>query len=171
MDLVAGHNNESRSTHNWSTLKWLRSRILFIIGEWAHGSKLIAAMQRLWLKANCESESVATNCAVYIDAFCFSPSSFSLFSYVFNSIFIFCTFFSLKNFSFRFFAFLVMFALWKCFILQINIYVEVYSMCLIACWCTMLSLCFFISNLTTIIFIILLLPSFFQFCLFFFLNL
>lgn len=30
------------------------------------------------------SESVATNCAVYIDAFCFSPSSFSLFSYVFN---------------------------------------------------------------------------------------
>lgn len=84
MDLVAGHNNESRSTHNWSTLKWLRSRILFIIGEWAHGSKSIAAMQRLWLKANCESESVATNCTVYIDAFCFSPSSFSLFSYVFN---------------------------------------------------------------------------------------
>lgn len=43
--------NESLSTHNdglRSTLKWLRSRILFIIGEWTHGSKSIGARDFDW---------------------------------------------------------------------------------------------------------------------------
>lgn len=129
--------NESLSTHNdglRSTLKWLRSRILFIIGEWAHGSKSIAAMQRLWLKANCESESVATTAQCIWTLFVLALlASACLVTFLIKFSYLFALFFLWKDFLFRFFAFVVLFALWKFFILQFNIYVEVNSMCLIAC--------------------------------------
>lgn len=51
MNPVVRRNHESRSTHSdglRSTLKWLRSRILFIIREWTHGSKPIAARDFDW---------------------------------------------------------------------------------------------------------------------------
>lgn len=102
MDLVAGHNNESPSTHNDGlriTLKWLRSRILFIIGEWAHGSKSIAAMQRLWLKANCESESVATTAQCTLTLFVLALLASACFvTFLIKFSYLFALFFSLKRF-------------------------------------------------------------------------
>lgn len=47
MDLVVGYNNESLSMYNDGLrimLKWLWLRILFIIGEWVYGFKLIVVM-------------------------------------------------------------------------------------------------------------------------------
>lgn len=133
MDLVAGHNNESRSTHNWSTLKWLRSRILFIIGEWTHGSKSIGARDFDWRQiVNLNQLQLTAQCTWTLFVLALLASA-CLVTFLIKFSYLFALFFLWKDFLFRFFAFLVLFALWKCFILQINIYVEVNSMCLIAC--------------------------------------
>lgn len=86
MNPVVRRNHENRSTLSdglRSTLKWLRSRILFIIREWTHGSKPIAARDFDWRQiVNLNQLQLIAQCAVTL--FCFSPSSFSFFKSRFN---------------------------------------------------------------------------------------
>lgn len=130
MDPVVRRNNESRSTHSdgiRSTLKWLRSRILFIIREWTHGSKPIASRDFDW-KQNVNPNQLQLTVQSTVTLFFFSPSSFSFFSQVlikFSYLFaLFFFFFGL------FFAFYVCLLYKSVFFLQIEMYVEVNSICL-----------------------------------------
>lgn len=100
MNLVVRRNHESRSTHSdglRSTLKWLRSRILFIIREWTHGNKPIAARDFDWRQiVNLNQLQLIAQCAVTL--FCFSPSSFSFFRIYLQSFFLFFVHFLLFMF-------------------------------------------------------------------------
>lgn len=99
MDLVAGHNNESRGTHNWSTLKWLRSRILFIIGEWAHGSKSIALCRDFdWRQiVNLNQLQQTAQCTLTLFVLALLASA-CLVTFLIKFSYLFALFFSLKRF-------------------------------------------------------------------------